>query len=77
MGSPQPSYCPPKLSKLRGIEEIRQRTPLTLEHKTPKIEPLYSRIWEGNQSERTIKGSHIYSAANPQEKGLENTPRNP
>jgi hypothetical protein len=27
-----PSFCPPKLAKSRGIEEILPRTPLTLEH---------------------------------------------
>jgi hypothetical protein len=28
--------CPPKLAKLRGIEEIPPRTPLTLEHRKPQ-----------------------------------------
>jgi hypothetical protein len=36
----------------RGIEEILPRTPLTLEHRIPQIEPLNSRIWEGNQMEK-------------------------
>jgi hypothetical protein len=35
MGSPLPRYCPPKLAKSRGIEEILSRTPLTLEHRKP------------------------------------------
>jgi hypothetical protein len=26
-------YCPPKLAKSKGIEEIPPRTPLTLEHR--------------------------------------------
>jgi hypothetical protein len=47
---------PPKLVKSRGIEEIPPRTPLTLEHRNPKIEPLNSRIWEGNQRQKNHEG---------------------
>jgi hypothetical protein len=36
MGSPWPSFCPQKLMKPRGIEEIPPRTPLTLEHRKPQ-----------------------------------------
>jgi hypothetical protein len=32
MGTPYPRFGPPKLAKLGGIEEIPQRTPVTLEH---------------------------------------------
>jgi hypothetical protein len=39
---------------------------------TPKIEHLYSRIWERITAQRTTKGSHKFSPSNPQEKGLEN-----
>jgi hypothetical protein len=40
----------------KGIEEIPPRTPLTLEHRNPKIEPLCSRIWEANQREKNHEG---------------------
>jgi hypothetical protein len=36
MGSPYPRFYPPKLAKLRGIEEIPRRTPLTLKHRKPQ-----------------------------------------
>jgi hypothetical protein len=36
MGSPYPRFCPPKLAKSRGIEEIPPKTPLTLEHRKPQ-----------------------------------------
>jgi hypothetical protein len=69
MGSPQPSYCPPKLAKSRGIEEIPPRTPLTLEHRNPKIEPLYSRIWEWNQREKNHEGfTHTSPTKSPKKR---------
>jgi hypothetical protein len=58
-----------KLAKARGIEEIPPRTPLTLKRRKPKIEPLFSRIWEGIKEKRTMKGSCIHSPPNPKEKG--------
>jgi hypothetical protein len=36
MGSPWPRFCPPKLAKSRGIEEIPPKTLLTLEHQKPQ-----------------------------------------
>jgi polyribonucleotide nucleotidyltransferase len=36
MGTPYPSYGPPKLVESRGIKEIPPRTPLTLEHRKPQ-----------------------------------------
>jgi hypothetical protein len=36
MGTPYPSYGPPKLVESRGIEEIPPRTTLTLEHRKPQ-----------------------------------------
>jgi hypothetical protein len=36
MGTPYPSYGPPKLVESRGIEEIPPRTPLTLERQKPQ-----------------------------------------
>jgi hypothetical protein len=58
-----------KTRQSRGIEEIPPRTPLTIEHCNPKIEPLYSRIWEGIKGKRTMKGSHIHPPPNSQKKG--------
>jgi hypothetical protein len=55
------------LSKKEESKKSRQ------EH--PKIEPLYSRIWEGITAQRTMKGSHKFPPSNPQEKGPENNPR--
>jgi hypothetical protein len=66
-----------KTRQSRGIEEIPPRTPLTIEHCNPKIEPLYSRIWEGIKGKRTTKGSHIHPPPNSQEKGPEIAPRKP
>jgi hypothetical protein len=43
----------------------------------PKIEPLSSRIWEGNQRKKTMKGSCIHPPTNPQENGLETSPSKP
>jgi hypothetical protein len=51
------------------------KAPLTLEHQNPKIEPLYSPIWEGNQREKNHEG--FTPPPNPQEKVPENTPINP
>jgi hypothetical protein len=36
MGTPQPSYGPPKLVESRGIEGFSQRTPLTLGQRKPQ-----------------------------------------
>jgi hypothetical protein len=36
MGTPKPRFGPPKLAKMRGIEEIPPRTPLTLEPRKPE-----------------------------------------
>jgi hypothetical protein len=39
---------------------------------SPKIEHLYSRIWEGNHRPKNHKGSHKFPPSNPQEKGPKN-----
>jgi hypothetical protein len=43
--------------------------------KTPKSSPFTHRFGRGIKGKRTTKGSHIHPPPNPQEKGLENTPR--
>jgi hypothetical protein len=43
--------------------------------KTPKIKPLYSRIWEGNQREKNHEGFTHTPPPNPQENGLKISPR--
>jgi hypothetical protein len=45
--------------------------------KTPKSSPLTHRFGRGINSKRTTKGSHEFPPSNPQEQGLENTPRKP
>jgi hypothetical protein len=45
--------------------------------KTPKSSPLTHGFGRGIKGKRTTKGSHIRPPPNPQEQGLENTPRNP
>jgi hypothetical protein len=45
--------------------------------KNSKIEPLNSRIREGNRSPKNPEGSHKFPASNPLEQGPENTPRKP
>jgi hypothetical protein len=57
---------------LRGIEEI---PPRTLSTENPKIEPLCSRIWEGNQKEKNQEGFIHTSPPNPKETCLEITTR--
>jgi hypothetical protein len=36
MGSPEPSLCPPKLDKSRGVKKIPPRASLILEHRKPQ-----------------------------------------
>jgi hypothetical protein len=43
--------------------------------KNPNIEPLNSRIWEGNQREKNHEGFTHTPPPNPQEQGPENAPR--
>jgi hypothetical protein len=74
-GHSKANIGPPKLAKMRGIEETPQRTPLTRKPRKPKIEPLYSRIWEGNQREKNHEGFKHTPPLNPKEKGLEIAPR--
>jgi hypothetical protein len=57
-----------------GIEEIPPRTHLTLELIKPKIEPLCSRIWEGNQREKNHEGFKHTPPPIPKEKSLEIAP---
>jgi hypothetical protein len=45
--------------------------------KAPKSSPLTHGFGRGIKEKRTMKGSHIHPPPNPQEQGLENTPRNP
>jgi hypothetical protein len=45
-----------KTSKSRGIEENPPGTPLTLDHRNPKIEPLIHGFREGNQRQYNHKG---------------------
>jgi hypothetical protein len=49
----------------------------TKNSKTTKIEPLNSRIWEGNHSPKNHEGFRQIPRSNPQEQGPENTPRKP
>jgi hypothetical protein len=43
--------------------------------KTPKLSPLTHGFGRGIKGKRTTKGSHEFPPSNPQEQGLENTPR--
>jgi hypothetical protein len=43
--------------------------------KTPKSSPFTHRFGRGITAKRTTKGSHKFPPSNPQEQGLENTPR--
>jgi hypothetical protein len=45
--------------------------------KTPKSSPLTHRFGKGITTQRTTKDSHKFPPSNPQEQGLENTPRKP
>jgi hypothetical protein len=45
--------------------------------KTPKSSPLTHGFGRGIKGKRITKGSHIFPPSNPQEQGLENTPRKP
>jgi hypothetical protein len=45
--------------------------------KTPKSSPFTHKFGKRIKGKRTTKGSHIHPPPNPQEKGPENTPRNP
>jgi hypothetical protein len=45
--------------------------------KTPKSSPLTRGFGRGIKGKRTTKGSHKFPPSNPQEQGLENTPRKP
>jgi hypothetical protein len=45
--------------------------------KTPKSSPLTHGFGRGIKGKRTTKGSHEFPPSNPQEQGLENTPRKP
>jgi hypothetical protein len=77
MRSPKPSLIPPKLVQKRGIKEILPRTPLTLEHENPKIEPLYSRIWEGNHSPKNHEGfPQISPIKSPRERSQKQPKKN-
>jgi hypothetical protein len=49
--------------------------PRTLQ--TPKSSPLTHGFGRGINGKRTTKGSHKFPPSNPQEQGLENTPRKP
>jgi hypothetical protein len=51
---------------------INPRTP-----KTPKSSPLTHRFGRGITGKRITKGSNKFPPSNPQEQGLENTPRKP
>jgi hypothetical protein len=43
--------------------------------KTPKLSPLTHGFGRGITGQRTTKGSHKFPPSNPQEQGLEKTPR--
>jgi hypothetical protein len=45
--------------------------------KTPKSSPLTHGFGRGIKGKRTTKGSYEFPPSNPQEQGLENTPRKP
>jgi hypothetical protein len=45
--------------------------------KTPKPSPLTHGFGRGIKGKTTTKGSHEFPPSNPQEQGLENTPRKP
>jgi hypothetical protein len=75
MRSLLPSFCPPQLAKSRVIEEIPPRTPLTLEHRKPKIEPLNLRISDRNQRQKNHKGFTRISLIKYPRARSRNTPR--
>jgi hypothetical protein len=56
-------------------KDFRQEHHKPLNNENPKIEPLFSRIWEGVNGKRTMKGSCIYPPTNLREKSLEIGPR--
>jgi hypothetical protein len=60
MGTPLPGFCPPKLAKSRGIEEILPRTPLTLEHRKPQNRaPLLTDLG-GDSKGKEPRRTHAY-----------------
>jgi hypothetical protein len=64
--------CP----KRRNRRNPAKNTSNPRTRKNPKIEPLYSRIWEGNHSQRTTKGSHKFPHQIPESKVPKTTQRN-
>jgi hypothetical protein len=66
MGTPLPSYGPPKLVESRGIEGFPPRTHKTLEQrKPPKSSPFSHGFERGIKRKRTTKGSCIHPSTNP------------
>jgi hypothetical protein len=68
MGTPWPTFGPPKLAKSREIEEIAPRMPLTLQRRKPQNRaPLLTNLG-GKSKGKTTKGSSIHPPSNPKEK---------
>jgi hypothetical protein len=64
-----------QIKRNRGNPAKNSSNPRT--QKTPKLSPFTHGFGRGIKGKRTTKGSHIHPPPNPQEKGPENTPRNP
>jgi hypothetical protein len=64
-----------QIKKNRRNPAKNSSNPKTL--KTPKSSPLTHEFGRGIIDQRTTKGSHEFPPPNPQEQGLENTPRKP
>jgi hypothetical protein len=64
-----------QIKKNRRNPAKNSSNPKTL--KTPKLSPLTHKFGRGITDQRMTKGSHEFPPPNPQEQGLENTPRKP
>jgi hypothetical protein len=70
-------FNPTKTCLKKGIEEIPPRTPLTIELENPKIEPLYSQIWEGNHSPKNHERfPHISPIKSPRARSRKHPKKN-
>jgi hypothetical protein len=61
----------------RNRRNLAKSTSNPRTRKTPKSSPFTHGFGRGITAQRTTKGSHKFPPSNPQEKGLENTPRKP
>jgi hypothetical protein len=76
MGTPLPSYDPPKLVESRGIEGFPPRTPQTLGQQKPQNQAHFLTDLGGESKRNEPRRVHAYIPPTyPTEKGLEITPR--